>query len=150
MGYFGAFFAVSLAADLVKNNEGLQLKPYKCTSGKRTIGYGRNLDDKGITEFEANWMLEFDLEQCIQDLRRNFPFFQSLTDARKAVLIDMRLQMGGKGFRSFKRMLAAVARGDYSDAAHELLDSKYAIQTPARAENNAHILRTGEFSLTHK
>lgn len=141
---------MSLAADLIKNNEGLRLKPYRCTANKITIGYGRNLEDKGITEFEANWLLEFDLEQSAQDLRKNFPFFKSLTDARKAVLIDMRHQLGGKGFRSFKRMLAAVARGDYSDAAHELLDSKYAIQTPARAENNAHILRTGEFSLTHK
>ena len=25
-------------------HEGLRLKPYRCTAGKLTIGYGRNLD----------------------------------------------------------------------------------------------------------
>jgi lysozyme len=38
-----------LIAELVKD-EGLRLKPYKCTAGKTTIGVGRNLDDVGISK----------------------------------------------------------------------------------------------------
>ncbi|MCP4280350.1 MAG: lysozyme, partial [Alteromonas sp.] len=34
-------------AQLIAQHEGLRLKPYKCTAGKITIGYGRNLDDNG-------------------------------------------------------------------------------------------------------
>ena len=34
-------------------HEGLEQKVYRCTAGKLTIGVGRNLEDKGITEEEA-------------------------------------------------------------------------------------------------
>ena len=37
----------------LKRHESLELKPYKCTSGKLTIGVGRNLEDIGITEEEV-------------------------------------------------------------------------------------------------
>ena len=40
-------------AEQLKVHEGLRLKPYKDTVGKWTIGIGRNLEDKGITEQEA-------------------------------------------------------------------------------------------------
>lgn len=38
-------------------HEGLKLKPYQCTAGKLTIGVGRNIEDMGITEDEAIYML---------------------------------------------------------------------------------------------
>ena len=35
---------------MLQRHEGLRLKPYKCTAGKVSIGYGRNLEDVGISE----------------------------------------------------------------------------------------------------
>lgn len=49
-----------LEKDLIRD-EGLRLKPYHCTAGKLTIGYGRNLDDNGISEEEALSMLRNDI-----------------------------------------------------------------------------------------
>ena len=40
----------------IKKHEGLELKVYTCTAGRLTIGYGRNLEDRGITEEEALYL----------------------------------------------------------------------------------------------
>ena len=45
-------------------HEGLRLKPYRCTAGKLTIGVGRNLETKGLSEEEALFYLE--VIKCIQ------------------------------------------------------------------------------------
>jgi len=44
----------------LREHEGLRLPPYHCPAGKLTIGIGRNLGDKGITEKEAVMLLEND------------------------------------------------------------------------------------------
>lgn len=49
-------FHKKLTDQLIKH-EGLRLKPYRCPAGKLTIGIGRNLEDKGITEKEAVMLL---------------------------------------------------------------------------------------------
>ena len=43
--------------------EGLELKPYKCTSDKTTIGLGRNLDDYGITREEAYYLAQNNIDE---------------------------------------------------------------------------------------
>lgn len=132
------------ARDLIKANEGCRLHPYECTEGKITIGYGRNLDDKGITQQEAELLLDLDIAECLEDLKR-LPFWGDLNEARQAVLLDMRFQLGNAGLSQFKRMLNAINQARFDQAADELLDSRYAQQTPSRARRNAHMMRSGEF-----
>ena len=67
-------FYEKLTAQLTKH-EGLRLKPYHCPAGKLTIGIGRNLEDKGITEKEAVMLLENDIHECIEDLKTIFQGF---------------------------------------------------------------------------
>ena len=42
-------------------HEGLRLGVYRCPAGKLTIGVGRNLEDRGITEEEAYYLLRNDI-----------------------------------------------------------------------------------------
>lgn len=133
-----------LAEQLVKLNEGCKLKPYHCTEGKLTIGYGRNLEDKGISQYEAEVLLALDLEECIRDLQP-LPFWKELNEARRAVLVDMRHQLGKAGLMGFKKMLEALEWEEYDRAADELMDSRYAKQTPDRAARNSDIMRTGVY-----
>jgi lysozyme len=121
------------AAELIKHHEGFSHKPYKDTMGKLTIGYGRNLDDKGISREEAGILLNYDLVECATDLRALFENFDELSETRQAVLMDMRYNLGPKGFRSFEKMIAAVRRGDFDRAADEMMDSKWAGQVGRRA-----------------
>ena len=96
---------------LIKH-EGLRLKPYKCPAGRLTLGIGRNLDDKGITEKEALYLLKNDIVECMNDLDIIFlDQFNTWPDNIQMALIDMRFQLGGKGFRKFKRMIISLVTG---------------------------------------
>ena len=130
-------------AKYIKANEGLRLKPYKCTAGKLTIGYGRNLEDVGITVEEAEFMLETDITRVVEDLDGIFGFrlFCALSNSRQRALTDMMFNLGRTRFKKFKKMIRAVKEGNFQQAANELLDSRYATQVPYRAHTNANLMR---------
>ena len=78
-----------IKAQLVRH-EGLKLKPYRCTAGKLTIGIGRNLDDRGISQKEAYAMLERDIQDCEQWLIDEIPeVYNKLDEVLKSVLLNM-------------------------------------------------------------
>lgn len=130
------------AAELIKKHEGLRLKPYKCSAGKITIGYGRNLEDNGISAYEAEQMLFNDIQKCYTDLVK-LSCWNKLDEARKAVLLDMCYNIGIARLKTFKKMLAALEVGAYNRAAKEMLDSKWAFQVKTRATELAEIMKTG-------
>jgi len=78
-----------IKSQLVRH-EGLRLKPYRCTAGKLTIGYGRNLDDCGISQKEAYVLLEDDIMQCEKQILAEIPeIYDPLDEVRKSVLLNM-------------------------------------------------------------
>ena len=129
-----------MAKEMLRRHEGLRLTVYECSAGKKTIGYGRNLEDRGITESEAEWMLDNDIEYTEERLASSFEFYQQLDDVRKAVLIDLAFNLGMAGLKGFKKMLKALEHGDYSEAAIQLLNSRYARQVTNRAMELARLL----------
>lgn len=139
-----------LAEALLGRHEGRRLHPYLCPSGKLTIGFGRNLTDKGITGAEADMLLAGDIRVAIIHLshdQRTRVIYEALDSARKVVLIDMSVNLGFVGLLGFKRMWAALEGGDFNQAAAEMLDSVYARQLPARAHRLAGIMRNPEMLL---
>ena len=119
--------------DQLTKHEGLRLKPYHCTAGKLTIGIGRNLEDKGITEKEAVMLLENDIQECIQDLKTIFQAFDLLPEPARRVLVDMRFNLGPNRFRHFKKMIRAVNEQNFTQAATEMKDSRWYTQVGQRA-----------------
>lgn len=130
----------------IKINEGLSLKPYRCTKEKLTIGWGRNLDARGISRNEAEVLLSNDLEITFRCLTTVFGYelLKDLTHNRRLALVDMMLNLGAPRFWSFKNMIQAVKDGWWDKAAYEILDSKYArIDVPHRAKRNSELMRKG-------
>ncbi len=127
--------------DRVKYHEGLRLKPYKCPAGKLSIGYGRNLEDCGITEEEAEELLLNDLEKAEEDLKRNFAWVENIDRRKFYALVELVFNMGITRFKGFKKMLGACEKGEWSKASDELLDSLYAKQVGKRAKTLANILK---------
>ena len=118
----------------VASDEGFMRIPYRCTSGKLSIGYGTNIQD-GITKEEALLLMRYRLGKVVAALESRLPFWSKLTDERRRVLANMGYQLGMDGLMGFKRMLAAVERGDYDTAGKEMMDSKWArSDSPARAQ----------------
>ena len=131
-----------LRSQLIKH-EGLKRLPYIDSVGKLTIGVGRNLDDKGISNSEALNMLSNDIKIAETDARKLVARFPDLGDVRQRVLIDMAFNLGLGRLSKFKKTLAAIEAGDYKEASLEMLDSKWAAQVGRRANRLALMMATG-------
>lgn len=125
-------------------HEGIRYKPYKDTVGKLTIGVGRNLDDKGISESEAAILLDNDIREATI-MAATLPCFRSLDGTRQAVLVNMVFNMGIYRVKRFRKMLAALDLGDFHEASQEMLDSKWADQVGSRAVELSEQMRTGRW-----
>ena len=128
----------------LKKHEGVELKPYKCTSNKLTIGIGRNLEDVGISEHEAEYLLMNDLDTYMK-AAKTYDWYNGLNDARKAVIVNMLFNMGQTNFNKFLKMKRALDVGDHAEAAKQMLESKWAKQVKGRSEELAAQMETGKW-----
>lgn len=134
--------------DTLKRHEGTVIKrgrhmPYTDSVGKVTIGMGRNLSDKGISDDEAKFMLMNDISEVIHDLRLKYFWFDSLDDVRQEVVINMAFNMGMSGFGTFRNTISDIEIGNYSSAAGRMLRSKWARQVGRRAIDLSGMMKTG-------
>jgi lysozyme len=132
---------------MLMRHEGVRLRVYTCPAGKLTIGVGRNLEDRGITEDEALLLLDNDVREIRQVCREAFAWYDALTPARRDVVVMMVFNMGLTRFQQFKNMLRAIERKDYVQAAAEMLTSRWATQVGRRAHELAEIMREGEYAV---
>lgn len=116
----------------LERDEGFQSFPYRDSVGKLTIGYGRNLDDCGISKIEAQFMLSRDIMRVSSQLEETWPWIQTLNDARKGALQNLAFNLGIHGLSKFTNFLSSMEQGQWEDAAAHLLDSKAAKQLPVR------------------
>lgn len=134
-------------ADQIMADEGYVRYAYICPAGDLTIGYGRNISENGpgISETEARILLGHDLAECDVDMGRLFTwdFWTTLDMVRRNALTNMRYQLGPAGFRGFRNMIAAIKHKQWGLAAQHALDSRWAVQTPRRAQRIAEELRDG-------
>lgn len=136
------------ATDQIKEDEGCVLYAYDDHLGYSTIGYGRLIDRRkggGISQDEALYLLKNDVSSRLEALKKSIDWLDQLDDARKAVLLNMSFQLGLAGLMKFKNTLAYVESGDYENAAANMLKSKWAQQTPQRAQRLAEQMRTGQW-----
>ena len=137
-----------LAAQL-RRDEGTKATVYKDTLGFDTIGVGRLIDSRkpgtGLRQDEIDYLLRNDINDRVQALTKDLPWFDRLDEARRGVLTNMAFQLGTAGLLGFKSTLALIAAGKYAEAAEQMLKSKWATQTPSRAKRLAEQMKTGEW-----
>lgn len=134
----------------LKDDEGLRLKAYKDSLGKGTIGYGHLLrpgDPEVITEAQAEDIFESDFEKAVTEAQEAVAFFAALDGPRKGAMVNMAFQMGGAGLAAFHATLDAMDREAWDEAAQDIMNSKYARQTRARAQRIAYRVRTGQYAV---
>lgn len=129
--------------NMLVRDEGLRLMPYRDTVGVLTIGYGRAIGRVGITEAEARILLRNDIARVRAELEAALPFFPSLSRNRQYALVNMAFNLGLAGLLKFKKMLAAVAVGNYVLASECMLQSKWATQVGHRAQRLALLMQDG-------
>lgn len=132
--------------DMITLHEGFRSKPYKDSVGKLTIGIGRNIEDRGITRAEAEFLLSNDIKLSEAELQDRLPWFRDLSEVRQAVLVDMHFNMGWSTLSTFKNTLALIKSGQYEEASKAMLQSKWARQVGNRAVRLSTMMRTGEWA----
>jgi lysozyme len=137
-----------IIAELVRD-EGVRLKPYRDTVGKLTIGVGRNLDDVGVSQAEAEFLLANDVERTRADLDRAIPWWRGpspwkpVDPVRQRVLLNMAFNMGADEVARWPNWLAAVQSGNYEAASDSMLKTLWARQVGVRANRLSEMMRTG-------
>jgi lysozyme len=127
----------------IKHDEALRLKPYKDTMNKTTIGWGRNLQDNGISVEEAQFLFDNDMKRCRKDLAQ-YAWYQIQPQPVKDALLNMCFNLGINKLTGFRKMITALINRDYTTAAIEALDSKWATQVGKRAKAIALMIRQAE------
>lgn len=131
-----------IVADDLRIDEDKRLRLYRCTKGKLSIGVGRNLEDCGISDDEAEYMLTNDLRRCTAELDRAMPWWRDLSHAQQRALLNMNFNMGLPKLQEFKQMLRALQAHDGQAAAAQALNSLWARQVGARSSRVAKLLRS--------
>lgn len=143
---------------MIRQNEGVRTKTYKCSQGYDTVGVGFNLERKdaktivtalgldydqlrsgavSLTNAQVDSILAQDLKAVTDDLKVLFPTFESMPEQVRLVLADMRFQLGGAGLRAFKNTVKSFNAGDWKAAAKGMRKSLAYKQTTKRWERNA-------------
>ncbi len=133
----------------VKDHEGYRNKVYLDTLGKRTVGVGHLCvedfweDDK---EYEENFLmtiLEKDLETAIKGSKELMEEHEcsDIDDLAKEIIVEMIFQLGKTGVSKFRNMWKALSELNYVGASFEMLDSRWAKQTPNRANGMADLMK---------
>ena len=124
----------------LREHEGYRGMPYKDSLGKDTIGVGTLLP---LTEDESMLLAACRARDSRRELNTALRLagVWDLPQAVRQALANMAFQLGVPRLMKFKRMLAAIKDRRWDDAANEALDSKWARQTPVRAEHVAEVLR---------
>ena len=130
--------------EILKQDEGEVLHAYQDHLGYWTIGYGRLIDKRrggGITQREAEFLLDNDINRVVEQLAARTDFLSHPEEVQHA-LINMAFQLGVNGLMSFRKMWGHLALRDYEAAADEALDSRWATQTPKRAQRVTDLIRS--------
>ena len=125
------------AKEMLIRHEGVRTHPYFCSENYLTIGAGRNLKVNGISEEEAMYLLDNDIDRVTSNLDKVFPAWKVMPKKARLVCIDMAYQLGIQGFMNFRRTRALMEMGCWLEASEEILRSRYAHQTPNRAAYNS-------------
>lgn len=126
------------------SHEDYRKYPYIDSVGKITIGIGYNITDRGIDDEWINMQYQRDVNYFYNQLSK-FSWFAGLNEDRQVVLIDMAF-MGWKRFLEFEKMIEALAKFDYKQAAVEMLNSKWAEQVKSRAISLAEGMEKGVYN----
>ena len=131
--------------NIIKREEGFSARPYLCSEGFVTIGYGTKLhNSRGMNPEDFSLRVNEDVAFALLKDEVSFLEFRiahssrgstyrGLSLERKAIILSMAYQLGISGVLQFKNMWEAISVQNFPLAADEMLDSKWATQTKGRA-----------------
>ena len=126
----------------VIKHEGIRYQKYKDHLGNWTIGVGHlikkdeEFGTQPLTNEQVDKILNVDLNQAIDDAR-NFVDENSIKEEAFEIVVEMAFQLGLTRLLGFKNFQKSLKEVDYKASSLHMLDSRWAKQTPNRANTLA-------------
>jgi len=137
----------------ISADEGKVLHAYLCSELHATIGIGHKIldtdpekdleiyginwetvpEDQYITEHRCYVLFQEDVQKAISGCMNIYSTWEELPKDLQHILINMAFQLGERGLSRFKNMNSAIERREWVEAGVEMMDSRWAGQTPNRA-----------------
>lgn len=146
---------MSTISQLLELEEGYRERAYYCSEGYPTIGIGKKIGGKGVAlscydftvskELARQWVDE-EVACVVKYLNSTYPWFERLNQPRKDVIVSMCYQIGTSGFSKFKKFIAYMGHSEFENASIEMLDSRWAKQTRARAYRHSAVIAGGAYN----
>ena len=137
----------------ISADEGKVLHAYLCSESHKTVGIGHKVletdaenslyiygtnddvaDDQCITEGRCYELFQEDVQIAIGGCQKIYNNWEELPQEMQHVLTNMCFQLGQGGLGKFKNFKTAVEDYQWQRASEEMLDSRWASQTPERAQ----------------
>ena len=137
----------------ISADEGKVLHAYLCSELHATVGIGHKIldtdpekdldifginweevpDDQYITEDRCYILFQEDVQIAISGCMKIYNNWDDLPQEVQHILVNMCFQLGQRGLSNFKQMGKAIEESDWGKASVEMMDSRWASQTPERA-----------------
>ncbi len=144
--------------EMTKEFESFRPDIYLDTAGKRTVGYGFNIDDPTVSK-EINPdivsgnrpMAKEEGDAVFKKLSTRgqedaqavlgTDTYDKLPDKVRGVMNDMAYNLGRTRFSGFPKMIKAIQEGDYKTASDEMVNSKWYGQVGSRSKQHIETMR---------
>ena len=126
--------------DSIKENEGYVGIVYKDSLGIDTIGYGFAIKDLELDRDICDLILDRKLKELEDRVKLKFGWYPFMPKVIQDVVMEMCYQLGVTGFSKFVKTITYLKDKDFKNASIEMLDSKWAKQTPNRAKRMSKIV----------
>ena len=134
---------IEALTEQLKIDEGVKYEIYKDHLGYPTFGIGHLItendpehgkpDGTKISEDRVNEIFETDVAKFVSEAKILFPDLDDLPDVAQQVIVNMAFNMGRPRLSKFKNFIAGVNDRDWTRAAEEMMDSRWATQVGDRA-----------------
>ena len=127
--------------DSIKQNEGYRSKVYDDSLGIPTIGYGFAIKDLELDQDICDLILERKVKDLKDRIKKKFSWYRYMPPTIKDIVVEMCYQLGVYGFSCFKKTISYLQNKEWEKASVEMLDSRWAVQTPRRARELSEIVK---------
>ena len=127
--------------DQIKEHEGFRSRVYQCSEGFDTLGFGFKVADLELDLDIAEEILQRKLNLLIKRVNNRFSWVSKAPEPIQNVVYNMVYQLGLNGFSRFRLSIQYLADKNYEKASKEMLDSRWARQTPNRAIELSNIVK---------
>ena len=137
----------------ISSDEGKVLHAYLCSQSHKTVGIGHKVletdaeaalpihgtyddvdDDQCISEARCYELFQEDVQIAIDGCEKIYGNWEELSQEVQHILVNMCFQLGQGGLSKFKNLKVAIEDYQWQRASEEMMDSRWAGQTPERAE----------------